>query len=55
MRLKDWAVLSDLQDLTENLPFRVEPILERRSTPVPSRTVELIGPCCDQDVRVFAG
>jgi hypothetical protein len=43
------------RNLTENLPFRIEPIIERRSTPVPSFTVELIGPLCDQDVQVIAG
>ena len=48
------AALSDRRDLTENLPFRFEPIIERRSIPVPSLTVELIGPLCDQDMQVFA-
>jgi hypothetical protein len=43
------------RNLTENLPFRIEPIIERRSTAVPSFTVELIGPLCDQDVQVIAG
>jgi hypothetical protein len=49
------ARLSGRRDLAENLPLCIEPIIERRSTPVPSLTVELIGPFCDQDVQVIAG
>jgi hypothetical protein len=49
------ARLRGRRDLTENLPLRLEPIVERRSIPVPSLTVELIGPFCDQDVQVIAG
>ena len=49
------ARLRGRRDLAENLPFRIEPIIERRSTPVPSLTVELMGPLCDQDVQVIAG
>ena len=43
------------RNLTENLPFRIEPIIERRSTRVSSLTGELIGPLCDQSVQVIAG
>jgi hypothetical protein len=49
------ARLRGRRNLAENLPLRIEPIIERRSTPVPSLTVELIGPLCDQDVQVIAG
>src|SRR5712692_8162620 len=49
------ARLRGRRNLTEDLPFRIERIIERRSTPVPSLTVELIGPLCDQDVQVIAG
>ena len=41
------AALSGRLDLTENLSFCVEAIIERRPTPVSSRTIELIGLYCD--------
>ena len=43
------VALSGRLGLTENLPFRIKPIIERRSTPIPSLTVDLIGPICNQD------
>jgi hypothetical protein len=49
------AHLRGRRDLTENLPFRILPIVERRSIPVSSLTVELIGPFRDQAREVIAG
>jgi len=49
------VALSDRRDLTENLPLRIEPIIERRATPIPSLTIELIGSRRDQDMQVLAG
>ena len=46
--------LSGRRDLTENLPLRNEPIIERRSILVSLLTVELIGPFCDQGLEVIA-
>jgi hypothetical protein len=48
------ACLRDWRDLTENFSFRIEPIVERRSTSVSSLTVQLIGAFRDQDVQIIA-
>lgn len=48
------AGLSGRRDLAEDLPLRNEPIIERRSIPIPPLTVELIGPFCDQGLEVIA-
>lgn len=45
----------DRGDLTKNLPFRLEPIVECRFMPIAPLTVEFIGPFGDQDVQVIAG
>jgi hypothetical protein len=48
------GALLDCRDLTQNFPLCIEPIIERRPIPVPSLTVELIGPLGDAGLRVFA-